>query len=429
MHEKKHRVVITGIGLINSLGNNTKTVWDNIVAGKSGITNVRKDFWPEQYSGYPYTFAGLVKNEQEILDSVFPGAKQRRTSRFIHLSMIAGHEAMLDAGLSKTFPKDRQSIGACLGVGIGGIETIEGAVLDLHRAGPKRVSPFLIPRSITNQAPGWLCMDWDLQGSMSAVVNACSSSADAIGHAFRTIRDGYADYMLTGGTESCITPLAFSAFGNMRALCSNKNFDDPTKASRPFDKDRAGFVMGEGAGILVLERMDLAQKRGANIYAEVAGFGVTADAYHITAMHPEGRGAVNAIKMALNDAKIDKNDVNYVNAHGTSTKMNDKIETLALKKVFGSKIDPSINNHIAVSSTKSMTGHLLGAAGGTEVSFSALALKNQILPPTINYQNIDTECDLDYVPNFAREQKVDVVISNSFGFGGGNSVVVLKKIN
>ena len=429
MHEKKHRVVITGIGLINSLGNNSKTVWSNIIAGKSGITNVRQDFWPEQYADHPYTFAGLVKNEQEILDSVFPGAKQRRTSRFIHLAMIAGHEAMLDAGLSKTFPKDRQSIGACLGVGIGGIETIESAVLDLHRAGPKRVSPFLIPRAISNQASGWLCMDWDLQGSMSAIVNACSSSADAIGHAFRTIRDGYADYMLTGGTESCITPLAFAAFGNMRALCSNKNFDDPTKASRPFDKKRAGFVMGEGAGILILERMDLAQKRGANIYAEVAGFGVTADAYHITAMHPEGRGAVNAIKMALNDAKIDKNDVNYVNAHGTSTKMNDRIETLALKKVFGSKIDPNLNNHIAVSSTKSMTGHLLGAAGGTEVSFSALSLKNQILPPTINYQNIDTECDLDYVPNSAREHNVDVVISNSFGFGGGNSVVVLKKID
>lgn len=428
MHNK-HRVVITGIGLINSLGNNTKDVWNSIVNGKSGITSVPQGFWPEQYRDFPYTFAGLVKNEQEVLDSVFSAAKQRRTDRFIHLAMIAGNEAMRDAGLTNTFPKDRQTIGACLGVGIGGIKTIENAVLDLHRAGPKRVSPFLIPRSISNQAAGWLCIDWDLRGSMSAIVNACSSSADAIGHAFRIIRDGYADYMLTGGTESCITPLSFAAFGNMRALCSNKKFNDPTKASCPFDKERAGFVMAEGAGILVLERMDLALKRGANIYAEVAGFGVTADAYHITAMHPEGRGAINAMNMALNDAEIDKNDVNYVNAHGTSTKMNDKIETFSLKQVFGSKIEPSTTDHIAVSSTKSMTGHLLGAAGGTEVSFSALALKNQILPPTINYQNFDLECDLDYVPNEAREQKVDVVVSNSFGFGGGNSVIVLKKID
>lgn len=429
MSNDKHRVVITGIGLVNPLGNNTKTVWDNIINGQSGITNVPNDFWPEKYKDYPYSFAGLVKNEQELLDKIFPGAKQRRTSRFIHLAMIAGHEAMLDAGLSKTFPKDRQSIGACIGVGIGGIKTIEDSVLDLHSRGPKRVSPFLIPRAIVNQAAGWLCMEWDLQGSMSAIVNACSSSADAIGHAFRTIRDGYADYMLTGGSESCVTPLGFAAFGNMRALCSNKAFDDPTKASRPFDKERAGFVMGEGAGILVLERMDLAKKRGANIYAEIAGFGVTADAFHITAMHPEGRGAINAIKMALNDAKTDKSAVNYINAHGTSTKMNDKIETLALKQVFGKQIEPNTPDHITVSSTKSMTGHLLGASGGTEVSFSALALKNQILPPTMNYETPDPECDLDYIPNQAREAKVDCVVSNSFGFGGGNSVIVLKSLD
>ncbi|MBD3273011.1 beta-ketoacyl-ACP synthase II [Candidatus Dependentiae bacterium] len=429
MHDKKNRVVITGIGLINSLGNDTKTVWNKIISGKSGISNLPKDFWPEKYKDYPYTFAGLVKNDQEILDTVFPAAKQRKTDRFIHLAMVAGNEAMLDSGLSKTFPKNRQSIGAMLGIGIGGIKTIEKSISDLNRAGPKRVSPFLIPRAISNQAAGWLCMEWDLQGSMSAVVNACSSSADAIGYAFRSIRDGYADYMLTGGTESCITPLSMAAFGNMRALCSNKNFDDSTKASRPFDKNRAGFVMGEGAGILVLERMDLALKRGANIYAEIKGFGISADAYHITAMHPDARGAVSAVKMALKDAKIDKSEINYVNAHGTSTQMNDKIETFALKKVFGSNIDPQNNNHIAVSSTKSMIGHLLGAAGGTEASLSVLALKHQILPPTINYNNPDPDCDLDYVPNEARKSKINTVMSNSFGFGGGNSVLVFKRID
>ncbi|MFH1461772.1 MAG: beta-ketoacyl-ACP synthase II [bacterium] len=423
----KHRVVITGIGLINPLGNNTDTVWKNITAGKSGITNLPEDFWPENYRDYPFSFAGLVKNEQELLDSVFPAAKQRKTDRFIHLAMIAGHEAMLDAGLSAQFPENRQRIGALLGVGIGGIRTIENSVLDMHQGGPKRVSPFLISRAISNQAAGWLCMDFDLQGYMGAVVNACSSSADAIGQSFRMIRDGYADYMVTGGAESCVTPFGMAAFGNMRALCSNKNFNDPTKASRPFDKNRAGFVMSEGAGILVLERMDLALKRGAQVYAEVVGFGATADAYHITAMHPEARGAVDAIKMALNDAKINKNEVNYINAHGTSTPMNDKIETFALKQVFGSKVDPGLDDHIAVSSTKSMTGHLLGAAGGTEISITALALKNQILPPTINYEISDPECDLDYVPNVSRKSKINYAISNSFGFGGGNSVVVLKK--
>jgi 3-oxoacyl-[acyl-carrier-protein] synthase II len=424
----KHRVAITGIGLINPLGNDINTVWQNILAGKSGISNLSSDFWSEQYKDYPFTFAGLVKNEQELLDSVFPAAKQRKTDRFIHLAMIAGNEAIKDAGISLTFPEDRTKIGAVLGVGIGGINSIQKAVLDLHAGGPKRVSPFLIPRAISNQAAGWLSMEHNLQGSMSAVVNACSSSADAIGYSFRMIRDGYIDYMVTGGSESCITQLSMAAFGNMRAMCSNKNFTDPKKASRPFDKDRAGFVMSEGAGILVLERMDLAQKRGAKIYAEVAGFGSTADAYHITAMHPDARGAIGAMKMALDDAKIDKSKINYINAHGTSTQMNDKLETFALKKLFGYNVDPAVNNHTPASSTKSMTGHLLGAAGGTEASILALSLKNQILPPTTNYENFDPECDLDYIPNQPRNSNIEYGMTNSFGFGGGNSVLILKKL-
>ena len=427
MQYDKHEVVITGIGLTNPLGNDTKICWNNLIQGYSGISFLSSDFWPENYKNYPYNFAGLVKNEQEILDKVFVAAKQRKSDRFIHLAMIAGHEAMLDSGLDQNFPENRERIGTILGVGVGGIKSISSSVVDLHISGPKKVSPFLIPKAISNQASGWLCMDWNLQGPMSVVVNACSSSADAIGYAFRMIRDGYADYMLTGGAESCVTPLAMAAFGNMRALCSSKDFDDPKKASRPFDLKRSGFVMGEGAAILVLGRKDLALKRGAKVYAELAGFGITSDAFHITAMHPEARGAIGAIKMALNDAKVNLDEVDYINAHGTSTQMNDKIETFAIKSVFGDHSDPKNAEHLAISSTKSMTGHLLGAAGGTEVAISALSIKNQVLPPTINLENPDPECNLDYIPNKAIEKRVDVAISNSFGFGGGNSVLVLKR--
>ncbi len=427
MSEKKHRVVITGLGLITPLGNDIKMCWNNLLNGCSGISYLPDDFWPENCKGFPYNFAGFVKNEKEILDESFSSEKQRKSDRFIHLAMIAGRRAILDAGLNSQLPEDRFRFGCVMGVGVGGIRTIEEAARDLYSRGPKKVSPFLIPRSISNQAAGWLSMEWNLQGQISAIVNACSSSGDSIGAAYKNIKDGYADYMLAGGTESSITPLAVSAFGNMRALCSSNKFDDPTKASRPFDLNRAGFVMGEGAACLVLERMDLAEKRGANIYAEIVGFGSTSDAYHITAMQPEARGAIGAIKMALDSAKINESQVGYVNAHGTSTQMNDKIETVALKNVFGEHINPANENHIAVSSTKSMTGHMLGATGASEAIFTILALKNQMLPPTINLENPDPECDLDYVANVAREHKFKYAISNSFGFGGGNSVLVLKK--
>jgi 3-oxoacyl-[acyl-carrier-protein] synthase II len=428
MKDTKHRVVVTGMGAINPLGNSVSTCWHNIIQGYSGISYLPDNFWPENYKDYPYTFAGLVKNEQALLDSCFAPEKQRKTDRFIHLAAIAGHQAMHDAGLSSSYPENRFRFGSIIGVGIGGIKSIENSIQDLNVGGPKRVSPFLIPRAISNQAAGWLSMEFNLQGGVGSIVNACSSSADALGYAFRSIRDGYADYMLAGGTESTITQLAIAAFGNMRALCSSKNFSDPTKASRPFDKDRAGFILSEGAACLVLERLDLAMARGANIYAEIIGYAQTSDAYHITAMHPEARGAVGAINIALADAKINKSQVNYINAHGTSTVMNDKLETYALKQAFSEHVNSANQNHACVSSTKSMTGHMLGAAGASEAIFSILALKDQILPPTINLDNQDPECDLDYVANHARQAKLEFAISNSFGFGGGNSVLVFKKI-
>lgn len=419
----KNRVAITGIGLVTPLGNTVQENWNNLINGKSGLSFSDNPLLRD----YPYRVFGHVKNEQSLLDQVFNPNKQRKTDRFIHLAILAGYQAMLDSGLSKTFPEQRERFGTIIGVGIGGLETIAQGVLTVQNEGLKKVSPFLIPKAIINQAAAHLSMEHDLQGPTSSVVNACSSSGDSIGFSFRMIRDGYADYMLTGGTESCITPLAISAFGNMRAL-SAWSGQDAAGACRPFDRARTGFVMSEGAGIMVLERMDLAQKRGAKIYAEIVGYGSTCDAFHITAMHPEGRGAIKAIEIALQDAQVDKEKIGYINAHGTSTKMNDSIETLVLKKVFGSHIDPLNPKRAMISSTKSMTGHMLGAAGGAEVSFTALALKNQILPPTINLQNPDPECDLDYVPNQSRSANFDYAISNSFGFGGGNSIVVLKKI-
>jgi len=425
----KNRVAITGIGLINPLGNNTQTCWRNLIAGKSGISFYEHP----DLKDYPYKVFGLVKNEKEILDKFFPANLQRKTDRFIHLAMIAGHEAMIDAGFF-SFNKsqnidifENEHFGTCVGVGIGGLHAIQEAAVNFENGGARKVSPFLVPKAIINQAAAHLSMKFNLQGPMISVVNACSSSGDSVGFAFRMIRDGYTDYMLTGGTESCITPLTISAFGNMRALCKYQG-DDPTKACRPFDKDRSGFVMSEGAGILVLEKMDFAKKRGAKIYAEIVGYGSTSDAYHITAMHPEGRGAQRAIEIALKDADVDKNQINYINAHGTSTIMNDKIETSVIKRVFGNHANIANKSHLVVSGTKSMTGHMLGAAGGTEISFVALTLKNQILPSTINLENPDKGFDLDYVANCSKKGNVHFAISNSFGFGGGNSVVVLKKV-
>lgn len=413
------RVVITGIGLISPSGNSKAENWENLVDGKSLITQM------ESLGDYQCKAVGLVKNHQDLLDRLISRKEQRVTDKFIHYGLLAASEAISDAGITNNFPVERDRFSVFMGVGIGGIKSVLDEAIVLNERGMKRVSPFTIPRSISNEAAAWICKKWNFQGPMTTIVNACSSSGDAIGNAFRSIRDGYSDFALAGGTESSINKLSIAAFGNMRALSTWSG--DPREASRPFDKDRTGFVMGEGAGVLILETLESAKKRGAEIYAEILGYGASSDAYHVTAIHPEGRGAKQAINMALNDGKIDKSKIDYVNAHGTATIMNDVAETEVLKNVFGSAIDPKNENHILVSSTKSMTGHLLGAAGGLETAFSALALKNQIIPPTINLHNPDEKCDLDYVPNVARRANIDFAISNSFGFGGGNSVLLLKR--
>ncbi len=418
---QKNRVVITGIGLVSPVGNNVADNWQSIINGKSGIVSL-DDF---DLNLYRSNVAGIVSGEKEGLDKVFPKQKQRKTSRFIQLAVLASFEAMKDAGLGRETPIDRERFGTYVGVGVGGLGVIsEGASL-LQKSGPKHLSPFLIPKAIISEVPAWVSMEWNLQGPMLGVCNACASGADSIGLAFRAIQFGSADYMLVGGTESSITPLALATFGNMRVLSSWRG--DPAEASRPFAKDRCGFVIAEGAGILILERKDLAEKRGANIYAEIVGYGAVSDSYHITAMHPEGRGAVLAIRQALKEGGISPEQVGYVNAHGTATPMNDPIEVHVLKKVFGPAVDPTNPKRVFVSSTKSMTGHLLGAAGAVEVAFSALALKNQIVPPTINLHHNDEICNLDFVPNQPREKKIEYAISNSFGFGGGNAVIALSK--
>ena len=424
---EKKRVVITGIGLVTPVGVSAKKSWDAIISGQSGITT----FKTEHNLGHPSPVAGQVGDVSKKLDGVLLPNEQRKTDRFIHLGLIAADEAMRDSGLSKKFPENRERFGAYAGVGIGGLGGISEAVLGFDQRGYRAVSPFLLPRVISNEAPGWLSIKFDLRGPTMAVVNACSSGNDAIGQAFRAIQDGHADYMLAGGTESCLTPLAFTGFGNMRALSSWKG--DPTKASRPFDKDRSGFVLSEGAGFLLLEREDYARKRGVDIYAELVGYGAHSDAYHITAIHPEGRGAICAIESALKQACINNDQVGYINAHGTATPMNDPSETKIIKKVFEVQALAEVQDQdlaadrLLVSSTKSMTGHMLGAAGGAEAAFTALAIKHGVLPPTINLENPDPECDLDYIANIAREKKVEYALSNSFGFGGANSVLLLKR--
>lgn len=417
----KNRVAITGIGIVCPVGNSTEQSWQSLINGQSGLSFLQDDVLPNtQWKSF-----GLVKNEQELIDSVLSKKDQKKTDRFIHLAVLAGSQALTDAGIIDSFPKARDRFSIFLGVGVGGINSILDEVEKLKEGGVRRVSPFLIPKSISNEASSWLSIKWNLQGQICTIVNACSSSSDAIGMAFRSIRDGYSDYALSGGAESSINPLSISAFGNMRALSTWAG--DPKKASRPFDKNRTGFVLSEGSAILILENYELAKKRGAKIYAEVVGYGATSDAYHITAMHPEGFGAQRAINLALKDAQITKEQIGYINAHGTGTPMNDPVETQVLKNVFGNLIDPNNSNHILVSSTKSMTGHLLGATGALEIAICALSLKNQIIPPTINLDEADEKCDLDYVANKAKSANIKFALSNSFGFGGANSVVVLKR--
>ncbi|MCX7761193.1 MAG: beta-ketoacyl-ACP synthase II [Hydrogenothermaceae bacterium] len=408
------RVVVTGIGAVTPIGNNVQDFWSNLVNGVSGI-DVIKRFDPVSYN-LPVIIAGEVKNlrPEEFLDS----KELKRMSDFVKFAVIAAKEAIQDSGLELD-KIDLNRAGVIVGTGIGGLRDIEEQQKVLMEKGARRVSPFFIPSGISNMASGYISIEFGFKGPNSCVVTACATGTHSIGDAFKIIQRGDADIMIAGGTESAITPLGIAGFANMKAL-STRN-EDPTKASRPFDAQRDGFVMGEGAGILILEELEHAKKRGAKIYAEVVGYGLTGDAYHITAPCADADGAKRVITMALKDGKINPEDVDYINAHGTSTPLNDKIETLAIKEVFKEHA-----YKLKISSNKSMIGHLLGAAGAVEAVATVKTIKEGIIPPTINYEYPDPDCDLDYVPNKAIEYKVKVAISNSFGFGGTNACLAFK---
>jgi len=408
------RVVVTGLGIVSPVGNGISEAWGNITAGKSGITRITR-FDPSAYASH---IAGEVKNFDV---SQWLNVKEaRRFDTFIHYGLVAGIEAMKDAGLDLE-RENREMVGVCIGSGIGGLPLIEETHNALLAGGPRKVTPFFVPGSIINMISGQLSIMHGLQGPNIAVVTACTTANHSIGEAGRLIEYGDADVMIAGGAESCISPLGVGGFAAARAL-SGRN-DDPQAASRPWDKDRDGFVIGEGAGVLVLEEYEHARARGARIYCELAGYGMSADAHHITAPCEDGAGAVRCMVNTLRNANLNIDQVDYVNAHGTSTPLGDVAETGAVKRCFGDHA-----KKLAVSSTKSMTGHLLGAAGGIEAVFSVLAIRDQVAPPTINLHNQDPLCDLDYVPNTARQMKIDVALSNSFGFGGTNGSLVFRKL-
>jgi len=410
---ERRRVVVTGIGVVTPIGIGCGEFLDALKKGISGAAPV-KAF---DASGYSTTFACEVKNFNP--ENYIDKKKVRRLARFTQFALTAASEAVKNSGIdfSKT---DTSRAGAITGTGIGGLEVLEAEYKNLVEKGPRRISPFLIPMIITNIAPGEIAIEYGITGPNYAVSSACASSNHAIGDAFVLVRSGYADVMITGGSEAAITPLGFGGFCSIKAL-STRN-DNPARASRPFDKERDGFVMGEGAAIMVIESLEHAVKRGAPILAELAGYGASDDAYHITAPSPDASGAARAMEAAIKDAGISKDEVDYINAHGTSTPLNDKAETLAIKKVFGERA-----SEIPVSSTKSMTGHLLGAAGAVELAASILTMNAGFIHPTINYETPDPECDLDYVPNVPRQKEFNVVLSNSLGFGGHNSVIIAKR--
>ena len=408
-----HRVVITGIGLESPVGSDKSTFWNNIINGKSGISAVESF----DVSQYPCRIAGEIK---DFDPSIYMEKKEaKRVDRFTQLGVAAALKAWSDSGLDK-IDLDKNEVGVMVGSGIGGIQTIEEQLKVLAEKGPRRVSPFLVPALIANMASGYISMLLGIRGPNTTVVTACASSTHAVGDAWHIIKRGDAEVMLAGGAEAAISHLAFSGFSSARALSINN--EEPGKASRPFDLKRDGFVMGEGAGVVIMETLDHALARGATIYGEVIGYGMSGDAYHMTAPDPEGQGACLCMKRALKSAGISPDEVDYINAHGTSTEFNDKIETMAIKKVFGDHA-----YKLAVSSTKSMTGHLLGAAGAIELVATLLIMENQLIHPTINYEYPDPECDLDYVPNEAREGSVNIAISNSFGFGGTNATLAIKR--
>jgi 3-oxoacyl-[acyl-carrier-protein] synthase II len=410
----KRRVVITGLGIVSPVGIGVKASWASIVAGKSGITRITK-FDP---SAFASQVAGEVK-DFDVTQYLSP-KEARRMDTFIQYGLVAGMEAVKDSGIEVT-EENAERIGVSIGAGIGGLQLIEDTDKVYMESGPRKISPFFIPGTIINMISGNLSIMYGFKGPNIAIVTACTTATHCIGDAARMIEYGDADVMVAGGAEAAITPLSVGGFASARAL-STRN-DDPATASRPWDSERDGFVIGEGAGVLVLEEYEHARKRGAMIYGEVAGFGMSADAYHMTTPSENGEGAARCMRNALNNAGLNADQVDYVNAHGTSTPAGDMAETQAAKRLFGDHA-----GRLAMSSTKSMTGHLLGAAGGVEAVFSALALRDQIAPPTINIFNQDSRCDLDYVPNEARNMKIDVAISNSFGFGGTNGTLVFRKL-
>mgnify|MGYP001234941942 CR=1 FL=1 len=412
----KRRVVVTGLGTISPIGNDTVSFWQSIKEGKSGVGKITRFNTDE----YPVSIAGEVKDFD--VSSVAEPREAKKLDRFTLYALAATKEAMTDAAL-KEGTVDPQKLGIVIGNGIGGFESVEEGYEKLLTKGPRRIPVLTIPKLITNIAPGNIGILLNAQGPCYSVVTACASGTDAIGNAAMWIQNGTADVMVAGGVEASITKLGLAGFCVIQAL-SSRYCDTPEKASRPFDRERDGFVMGEGAGILVLEEYEHAVRRGARIYCELSGYGISCDANHITAPHPEGRGAIQAMNMAINAAGLKPVDIDYVNAHGTSTPLNDKTESLAIRKVFGEHAYSGLK----VSSTKSMTGHCIGAAGGIEAVASILAIRDQYFPPTINYENPDPECDLDYVPNKGENGKIDAVISNSLGFGGHNAVVLFTKM-
>jgi 3-oxoacyl-[acyl-carrier-protein] synthase II len=409
---EKKRVVVTGLGAVTPIGNDVRTTWENAIKGVSGIgpiTRVNPDDYPAKVAAELKDF-----DVEQFMDK----KDARKMDRFTQYAVAASLMAVKDAGLEIT-EANAPRVGVWIGSGIGGMETFETQYKILLEKGPRRVSPFFVPMLIPDMATGQVSIALGAKGFNSCTVTACATGTNSIGDAFRVIERGEADVMVSGGAEAPLTEMSFAGFSANKALSTNP---DPNSASRPFDKDRDGFVMGEGAGIIVLEELDHALARGAKIYAEIVGYGATGDAHHITAPAPNGEGGARAMKQAVEGSGLNLTDIDYINAHGTSTPYNDKFETLAIKEVFGDHA-----NKLAISSTKSMTGHLLGAAGGVEAIFSILAIKEGVIPPTINYQTPDPECDLDYVPNEARKQEVNAALSNSLGFGGHNATIIFKK--
>ncbi len=411
----KKRVVITGIGLITPLGTGNEKTWSGLCMGKSGITEISKF----DTTNFKTKIAGEVK---DFCAKDFLKPKEvKRTLPFVAFAVGAASMAIEDSKIIID-SSNKHRTGVITGCGLGGLESIESTSISMEKKGPRRVTPFYIPSLISNMAPGTISIKFGATGPNIAITTACAAGTHAIGEAYQTIKRGAADIMITGGVEAVITPTCIAGFNALKALSTRNH--EPEKASRPFDKDRDGFIVAEGSGIVILETYESAVNRGAKIYAEIIGYGASSDGYHMTAPSPDGDGAARCMQNALDEANITPDTIDYINAHGTSTPLNDLYETIAIKKVF--------KDHaykLAISSTKSMTGHLLGGSGGIETAFSALTIKNSIIPPTINLDNKDENCDLDYVPNVARKQNVDYVMTNSFGFGGTNATLILKKVS